>query len=101
MAGGLFSDDPLGEALPPLTAHEALVEANRCLYCYDAPCTHACPTHIDIPRFIKKIATDNLLGSARTILEANLLGATCARGFFLYRNYAKERACLGPSKSRS
>src|ERR1700761_478805 len=79
MAGGLFSDDPLGEALPPLTPHEAIVESNRCLYCYDAPCTHACPTHIDIPRFIKKIATDNLLGSARTILEANLLGATCAR----------------------
>ncbi|HWY29774.1 MAG TPA: NAD(P)-dependent oxidoreductase, partial [Candidatus Acidoferrum sp.] len=47
--------------------------------CYDAPCTHACPTHIDIPKFIKKINTGNLLGSARTILEANLLGATCAR----------------------
>jgi glutamate synthase (NADPH/NADH) small chain len=47
--------------------------------CYDAPCTHACPTHIDIPRFIKKISTQNLRGSARTILESNLLGATCAR----------------------
>ena len=69
----------LTEELPPLSGHEALVEANRCLYCYDAPCTHACPTHIDIPRFIKKISTDNLVGSARTILEANLLGATCAR----------------------
>src|ERR1700677_5003247 len=69
----------LTETLPPLTAHEARVESNRCLFCYDAPCTHACPTHIDVPRFIKKIATDNLLGSARTILEANLLGATCAR----------------------
>ena len=69
----------LSELLPPLSDHEALVEANRCLYCYDAPCTHACPTHIDIPRFIKKIATENTLGSARTILEANLLGATCAR----------------------
>ena len=69
----------LAEELPPLSDHEALVEANRCLFCYDAPCTHACPTHIDIPRFIKKISTDNLLGSARTILEANLLGATCAR----------------------
>ncbi len=69
----------LSEQLPPLSPQEALVEANRCLYCYDAPCTHACPTHIDIPRFIKKISTDNLLGSARTILEANLLGATCAR----------------------
>jgi dihydropyrimidine dehydrogenase (NAD+) subunit PreT len=72
-------DEALSEHLPPLSAHEALVEANRCLFCYDAPCTHACPTHIDIPRFIKKISTDNLLGSARTILEANLLGATCAR----------------------
>jgi dihydropyrimidine dehydrogenase (NAD+) subunit PreT len=76
---GFVPDDALAEALPPLTSHEALVEANRCLYCYDAPCTHACPTHIDIPRFIKKIATDNLIGSARTILDANLLGATCAR----------------------
>jgi dihydropyrimidine dehydrogenase (NAD+) subunit PreT len=72
-AKGLF------EQLPPLSPSEALVEANRCLFCYDAPCTHACPTHIDIPRFIKKISTDNLIGSARTILEANLLGATCAR----------------------
>ena len=69
----------LGEQLPPLSDHEALVEADRCLFCYDAPCTHACPTHIDIPRFIKKISTGNLIGSARTILEANLLGATCAR----------------------
>ncbi len=69
----------LAEQLPPLTEHEALVEANRCLYCYDAPCTHACPTHIDIPRFIKKISTENVTGSARTILESNLIGATCAR----------------------
>ena len=69
----------LGELLPPLTANEAAVEAARCLMCYDAPCTHACPTHIDIPKFIKKIATQNLRGSARTILESNLLGATCAR----------------------
>ena len=71
--------NPLGELLPPLTAHEAAVEAARCLMCYDAPCTHACPTHIDIPKFIKKIAAENLRGSARTILESNLLGATCAR----------------------
>jgi glutamate synthase (NADPH/NADH) small chain len=55
------------------------VEADRCLYCYDAPCTHACPTHIDIPRFIKKIASHNLRGSAETIYASNLLGATCAR----------------------
>ncbi len=69
----------LPETLPPLTKHEALVESTRCLMCYDAPCTHACPTHIDIPKFIKKISTDNLRGSAKTILESNLLGATCAR----------------------
>jgi dihydropyrimidine dehydrogenase (NAD+) subunit PreT len=69
----------LDELLPALTRNEAALEAARCLMCYDAPCTHACPTHIDIPKFIKKIATENLRGSARTILESNLLGATCAR----------------------
>jgi len=69
----------LAEQLPPLTPHAAAVEADRCLYCYDAPCTHACPTHIDIPRFIKKIASHNLRGSAETIFASNLLGATCAR----------------------
>ena len=70
----------LGEQLPALSRHEAAVEADRCLYCFDAPCTHACPTHIDIPKFIKKIATGNLRGSAETIFASNLLGATCARG---------------------
>jgi dihydropyrimidine dehydrogenase (NAD+) subunit PreT len=69
----------LAEQLPPLTPNAAAVEADRCLYCYDAPCTHACPTHIDIPRFIKKIASKNLRGSADTIFASNLLGATCAR----------------------
>ena len=69
----------LAEQLPPLTPNAAAVEADRCLYCFDAPCTHACPTHIDIPRFIKKIATQNLRGSADTIFASNLLGATCAR----------------------
>jgi len=67
------------ELLPPMSAHEAAVEANRCLYCYDAPCMQACPTHIDIPTFIRKISTGNLRGSARTILESNFLGGTCAR----------------------
>jgi hypothetical protein len=71
--------EALGELLPPLTANEASVEAARCLMCFDAPCTLACPTHIDIPKFIKKISTGNLRGSARAILESNLLGATCAR----------------------
>lgn len=67
------------EIAPALTSAEALFEANRCLYCFDAPCTHACPTHIDVPAFIKKIATGNLRGSARVIFDANPVGATCAR----------------------
>lgn len=77
--GPTGAQNALAELLPPLTAHAAAVEADRCLYCYDAPCTHACPTHIDVPRFIKKIATGNLRGSAATIYASNLLGATCAR----------------------
>ena len=64
---------------PLLSAAEAGAEANRCLFCFEAPCIAACPTHIDIPRFIKKIATGNLAGSARAILEANLLGYSCGR----------------------
>ena len=67
------------EVLPPLSPDEALVEANRCLFCFDAPCIRACPTHIDIPSFIRKIATGNLRGSAGVIMESNPLGATCAR----------------------
>lgn len=64
---------------PPFDETAAVVEANRCLYCFDAPCAGACPTHIDVPRFIKKIASGNLEGSAKTILDANILGASCAR----------------------
>ena len=64
---------------PPFDEVSALAEANRCLFCFDAPCTQACPTHIDVPRFIKKISTGNLEGSAKTILDANILGASCAR----------------------
>jgi dihydropyrimidine dehydrogenase (NAD+) subunit PreT len=67
------------EINPAMTQAEAFAEANRCLYCFDAPCMHACPTHIDVPSFIKKIASDNLLGSARVIFDANPIGATCAR----------------------
>jgi glutamate synthase (NADPH/NADH) small chain len=63
----------------PLSTTEAQREAARCLYCVDAPCIHACPTAIDVPTFIRKIATGNLRGAARTILSANLLGASCAR----------------------
>ncbi len=64
---------------PPLTQNSAVSEANRCIYCYDAPCTKACPTHIDIPAFIKKISTGNLIGSAKTILEFNWIALTCAK----------------------
>ncbi|HEY9714600.1 MAG TPA: hypothetical protein V6C72_14125, partial [Chroococcales cyanobacterium] len=67
------------EYYPPLSEREAVTEANRCLYCFDAPCMVACPTHIDIPTFIRKISTGNVKGSAKTILEANLMGATCSR----------------------
>jgi dihydropyrimidine dehydrogenase (NAD+) subunit PreT len=67
------------EIAPALSEAEAMCEANRCLYCFDAPCTHACPTHIDVPAFIKKIASGNLPGSARVIFDANPIGATCAR----------------------
>src|SRR5215813_4328499 len=69
----------MAEIAPAYTSQEALVEANRCLFCFDAPCIQACPTGIDIPSFIKKIANGNLTGSARTILSANILGASCAR----------------------
>lgn len=70
----------LGESIHrPLSNLEVKVEANRCLNCYDAPCMQACPTHIDVPGFIGKIASGNLRGSARTILDANPLGASCAR----------------------
>ncbi len=67
------------ELEPPLSAREARVEANRCLYCFDAPCIQACPTNIDVPTFIRKISTGNVTGAAVTILEANLMAATCAR----------------------
>ncbi|MGH9638847.1 MAG: FAD-dependent oxidoreductase [Bryobacteraceae bacterium] len=64
---------------PALTAQAATIEADRCLNCFDAPCTMACPTHIDVPGFIKRIASGNLRGSALRILDANILGASCAR----------------------
>jgi glutamate synthase (NADPH/NADH) small chain len=63
----------------PLAKDQAVVEANRCLFCSDAPCIKACPTAIDIPQFIRKISTGNDKASARTIFESNILGMSCAR----------------------
>ena len=79
----VLSDDQLernfADIAPPLTPDAALLEATKCLFCHDAPCTIACPTHIDVPAFIKKIASGNLRGSARVILDANPFGHSCAR----------------------
>jgi glutamate synthase (NADPH/NADH) small chain len=69
-----FADVP-----PPFTSDEALIEATRCLYCFDAPCTRACPTHIDVPSFIRQIMHKNEIGAAKTILDANIFGGSCAR----------------------
>lgn len=72
--------EPLGEPIhKPLSGMEVRLEANRCLNCYDAPCMNACPTRIDVASFIAKIASGNLKGSARVIMDANPMGASCAR----------------------
>ncbi len=68
-----------GDMHPPLERPEALVEADRCYFCFDAPCTIACPTDIDIPGFIQKIRSDNVNGSAQTILRENIMGGMCSR----------------------
>ncbi len=73
------SESVFGDFKGSYSHDQAVAEANRCLFCTDAPCTKACPTHIDVPQFIRKIATDNLRGSARTIFESNVLGMSCAR----------------------
>ena len=64
---------------PPYDAHEALVAADRCYFCHDAPCVTACPTSIDIPLFIRQIATGTPEAAAKTILDQNILGGMCAR----------------------
>jgi glutamate synthase (NADPH/NADH) small chain len=84
MSTATIPDDPqlrarFSELKPPLGNQAAVIEANRCLNCFDAPCTAACPTHIDVPGFIKRIASGNLRGSATRILDANILGASCSR----------------------
>lgn len=71
--------DNFSDLHPPLDRHEAVVESDRCYFCYDAPCMTACPTEIDIPLFIRQISTGNPLGAARTIFDQNILGGMCAR----------------------
>lgn len=81
-SGRLQPDDytrNFADVHPPLSRHEAFVEAERCYFCHDAPCQTACPTSIDIPLFIRQIAAGNDLGAAETILSANILGGMCAR----------------------
>lgn len=81
VAGRLNSEliqDNFSDLHPPLTELQAKAEAARCLFCHDAPCIDACPTDINIPNFIRKITTDNITGSAKTILSANIMGGTCA-----------------------
>ena len=81
-AGRLSSEEyakNFADATPRLTPSQALLEAERCLYCFDAPCATACPTSIDVPSFIRRIGDGNLRGAARTILDSNPLGGMCAR----------------------
>lgn len=83
IAAGRLSSEQLArnfdDVAPPLDRQSALIAAQRCYYCYDAPCIQACPTGIDIPSFIRRITTDNLRGAATDILGANVLGGMCAR----------------------
>lgn len=71
--------DNFADVHKPLDGHEAVVESDRCYFCFDAPCTAACPTSIDIPMFIRKISTGNVVGAAETIFASNILGGMCAR----------------------
>ncbi|HEY1089101.1 MAG TPA: FAD-dependent oxidoreductase [Archangium sp.] len=89
---------------PRYSKPEAITEANRCLYCVEAPCIKACPTGIDIPTFIHKISTENVKGAARTILAENILGASCARvcpveelcaGACVYNTWGREPIAIG------
>lgn len=83
IAAGRLPEDAYAENFsdlhPLLDQHEAQVEADRCYFCYDAPCMQACPTSIDIPQFIRQISTGNPTGAAKTIFAQNILGGMCAR----------------------
>lgn len=92
------------ESKPLYKPAEAVTEANRCLYCVEAPCIKACPTGIDIPNFIHKLSTENTTGAARTILKENILGASCARvcpvevlcaGACVYNTWGREPIAIG------
>ena len=92
------------ESKPAYSNAEAVAEANRCLYCVEAPCIKACPTGIDIPNFIHKLSTGNVTGAARTILKENILGASCARvcpvevlcaGACVYNAWGREPIAIG------
>lgn len=71
--------DNFSDLHPAYAPHEAMVAADRCYFCYDAPCVTACPTSIDIPMFIRQIQADNPEGAAKTIFDQNILGGMCAR----------------------
>lgn len=97
-------EERFSEKKPAYSAAEAITEANRCLYCVEAPCIKACPTGIDIPNFIHKISTGNTTGAARTILKENILGASCARvcpvevlcaGACVYNTWGREPIAIG------
>lgn len=97
-------EERFADKKPPYDDSEAVAEANRCLYCVDAPCIKACPTEIDIPTFIRKIATGNVKGAARTILSQNLLGKSCGQvcpvevlcaGACVYNEWEREPIRIG------
>ncbi len=82
MSGAVSTTGPESldtDLAPRLTPRQALAESSRCLFCYDAPCVRACPTGIDIPGFIRRIANGHAKGAAVTIMEENIFGGTCAR----------------------